>query len=171
MFIDEVAVYEHALRPDRVLAHYQAGAERGLSSRTAGESIAAVADTGLWAETDIDTGYHHEVIPVMSRGQSRMEAIKDAVRPEFPMALFYFPAPPTPAIWAGTTATRARTTRCRRSSATTAAERFRSLEFDTTDEDELYNVVTVAREGGWRKPPQTRRRRLSFSAAPTTSPA
>jgi concanavalin A-like lectin/glucanase superfamily protein len=88
-YLDEVAVYESALPAHRVMAHYQAGAERGFGEQTAGERIAAVADSPLWAETEIQTG-EIMVHPVMQHGQSKLDEIRAAVRAEMPDSQFFF---------------------------------------------------------------------------------
>jgi hypothetical protein len=144
--VSNVAVYEHALTPERVLAHYQAGAERGFVQQTAGERIAAAATTDLWAETDIDTGTH-EVIPVMSKGQSRMEAIKDAVRAEFPSAMFYFPGTADPRYLGWDYGDTSPYNTVQATIGNNPGE-VPFADIETSDDDEIYNEVTVAREGG-----------------------
>jgi hypothetical protein len=138
--------HETCLPPERVLARWEAGSN-GFPAQPAGERIAdTVLPTLLMGTTDIDTGYH-EVMPVMSRGQSRMEAVKDAVRAEFPSAMFYFPGSQDPRYlgWNyGDTAPY-------NTSQVTVGNNPGEVPFadiETTDDDELYNVVTVAREGG-----------------------
>jgi hypothetical protein len=145
--IQHLAVYEYALSAERVMSHYLAARERGFDAELAGERIAAVADSGLWAETDIDTG-HHEVAPLMSHGQSRLEAIKDAVRAEFPPALFYYPGTADPRYLDWDYGDTAPYNTVQVIIGNHGGGEVPFLEIDTTDEDELYNVVTVAREGG-----------------------
>jgi hypothetical protein len=143
--VSNAAFYEHALSPDRVLAHYNAGAQ-GFPQQTAGERIADVADSGLWAETDIDTGTH-AVIPVMSHGQSRMEAIKDAVRAEFPSAMFYFPGVADPRYLGWDYGDTAPYNTVQATIGNNPGE-VPFADIETSDDDEIYNEVTVAREGG-----------------------
>ena len=82
------AFYEHVLSAERVAAHYAAGIQ-GFAEQTAGERIAAVADSDLWAETGIQTG-EHMVHPVMEHGQSKLDEIRAAVKAEMPDTHFFF---------------------------------------------------------------------------------
>jgi hypothetical protein len=87
--IDEVAIYERVLPAERILAHYQAGAERGFPQQTAGARVLALATSDLWAETKIQAG-HFNVQPTMKHGQSRLEEIGEAVAAEQPYSQFFF---------------------------------------------------------------------------------
>ncbi len=88
-FLSNVAFYEHALSAERVLAHYQAGAERGFDAQTAGARITAVATSDLWAETGIQAG-SHTVKAVMETGQSKLDEIRAAMKAEMPDTHFFF---------------------------------------------------------------------------------
>lgn len=88
-WLDEVTVYEKALTPDRIRAHYIAGAERGFPEMLAGERIAEIATHDLWSEAKIQTGSFN-VQPSMKAGQSKQGEIIEAMRAEGPFTLFYF---------------------------------------------------------------------------------
>lgn len=85
----KAAFYEHAIGPARAAAHAQSAFARGFSEQTAGERVAAVADSSLWAETEIQAG-SHTVHPVMEHGQSKLDEIRAAVKAEMPESYFFF---------------------------------------------------------------------------------
>jgi hypothetical protein len=87
--IDELSVFERVLTPERMLAHYQAGAERGFPQQTAGARVSALATSDLWAETKIQAG-SFSVQPEMKYGQPPLEIIADAVAAEMPQSMFWF---------------------------------------------------------------------------------
>ena len=85
---DEIEYHETCLSPARIMARYEAGTN-GFDAQLAGERVAAVADSGLWAEANIQAGAL-TVAPVMEHGQSRIEEIRAAVKAEMPDTHFYF---------------------------------------------------------------------------------
>lgn len=87
--IDEVAVYERALSPERILAHYQAGAERGLGEQGTGERIRALADNPLWSVAAVDDG-KFRVQPIFFFGQSPQEEIDETAVCERPFSLYFY---------------------------------------------------------------------------------
>jgi len=88
-YYQQVAVYEYALSPERILAHYQAGAQRGYAAQLAGDRIEAIATSDLWSEANIPTGSFN-VLPKMQVGQTALEEILETVRAEMPNNHFYF---------------------------------------------------------------------------------
>ena len=90
VYADEFAVYEHALTPERVLAHFNAGRNSGFPQQTAGERIRAVLeDVSLWNVLSVQvTG--RELQPVMKAGQPRLEEVAESKHAEGPRTLFYF---------------------------------------------------------------------------------
>ena len=145
--IDEVAFYEHALSAERVLAHYQAGAERGFAQQTAGERIAAIADSALWSEAGIQTAGKN-VLPRMMFGQPRLEEIEETMAAEGPSTLFYFEA--------GAPQYRGHEWRSTSSVYNTVQATFGQAEFGELPVDDLspeydhetFNVAQTSREGG-----------------------
>ncbi len=87
--IDEVAVYERLLPPERLLAHATAALERGYPEQTAGARIADIATHALWSEASIQTA-GRDVQPMMKHGQSRLDEIAELVHSEGPRTMFYF---------------------------------------------------------------------------------
>jgi concanavalin A-like lectin/glucanase superfamily protein len=87
--LSHIAVFESALSEADAQALYQAARGSGFVGQTAGERIAAVADSALWAETGIQAGTHM-VRAVMEHGQSRLAEITAAVKAEMPDSQFFF---------------------------------------------------------------------------------
>lgn len=87
--LDEPAVYEYALSAERVLAHYQAGAERGWPEQTAGERIADIATHALWSEANIQTT-GRDVQPQFKHGQAKLDEISELAHAEGPRTMFFF---------------------------------------------------------------------------------
>lgn len=79
---DEPAFYRYALTADRLLAHYEAGAERGFPAQDPGARITAVLDAaGSVAPRSIRAG-SRQMIPTFMRGQSPLEELRRAEEAE-----------------------------------------------------------------------------------------
>jgi hypothetical protein len=87
--IDEVAIYEKALTAATILAHYNAGANRGFGEQLTGARIAAIASSPLWSTAGIDAGVF-VMQPTMELGQGKLDEIVEAANAELPRSLFYF---------------------------------------------------------------------------------
>ena len=87
--IDEVAIYEKALEPERIAAHFEAGANRGYGEQLTGARIAAVASSPLWSTAGIEAGAF-VMQPTMQFGQGKLDEIVEAVSAERPRSMFYF---------------------------------------------------------------------------------
>lgn len=87
--IDEPAVYERALSPERVEAHYLAGSARGFAQDVAGDRVAEIVTHDLWAETEIQAGAM-QVVPRFKFGQSKVEELDNTASSELPDGLTYF---------------------------------------------------------------------------------
>jgi hypothetical protein len=75
---DEAAFYSYALGADRVLAHFNAGRNRGFAKQDPGARITAVLTAaGNTAATSIRAG-SREMIPTFMRGQSPLEEMRKA---------------------------------------------------------------------------------------------
>ena len=86
---DEVAVYRYTLPADRVLAHYQAGAERGYRIQATGARINSVLSTvSSTAPSSVQAGTRN-VAPVFMHGQSPLDEIRRARGAENIDALFF----------------------------------------------------------------------------------
>ncbi len=86
---DEAAVYRQALGFDRVLAHYQAGRERGYPVQTTGARITAVLNTiGSDAPRNIQAGTR-SIAPVFMHGQPPLDEIRRARLAENVDAVFF----------------------------------------------------------------------------------
>lgn len=145
-YIDEVALYEKALPPERILAHYTAGSARGFAEQTAGARILAIATHDLWAETKIQAGSFN-VQPMFEHGQAKLEEIMGAADSEQPDSHFFFDGVGDPVYlgWdfqgSGTYGTPQQTF------GWNAGEvPFEDLTVEA--DDELWNDVTVSRDGG-----------------------
>ena len=145
--LQHVAFYEHALSPERVLAHYQASSTiNGFAAELAGERVVSAVDNPLWSTAFIDLGAHM-VQPTMKHGQSALEAVKDAVRAEFPSSLFFFPGTQHPRYLGWEFGDTAPYNAVQATFGNNPGE-IPFAHAETTDEDEIYNIVTTAREGG-----------------------
>jgi hypothetical protein len=85
----EIAIYEKVLTPERVMAHYVAGSQRGWPRMSTGSRVLDVVTSPLWVETGIQGGLF-PVPPDMMVGQSRASVIEDMVAIEGPNAMFFF---------------------------------------------------------------------------------
>lgn len=143
---DEVAVYEKALSPARILAHYQAGAQRGFAEQTAGARILTIATHDLWAETDIQAGVFN-VQPQMKHGQSKLEELMEAFACEGPHNHWFFQGNGDPKYlgwnFADTTPYNA--------VAATVGDGAGEVPYEDVSlvyDDLIYNEVTISRDGG-----------------------
>ena len=85
----KAAIYTHALTAERILAHYEAGAQRGYALETAGNRILDIATHGLWSEASIQTTGRN-VIPVFQTGQGRLEEVEETAHSEGSRTMFFF---------------------------------------------------------------------------------
>lgn len=87
--VDEGALYEKALSAERVLAHFEAGTERGRNQETTGARIAALSAHDLW-DTSLVQTTGPQVQPIFMFGQSPLDEIDAAVECEMPDAHYFF---------------------------------------------------------------------------------
>jgi hypothetical protein len=84
-----VAIYEEALSPERIAAHYDA-ISLGLDGATTGARISDLLElVGLWSTTSIQTG-QRSMIPARTAGAQPLGMIDDAVTSEGLPARFFF---------------------------------------------------------------------------------
>lgn len=77
---DEVAIYEKELTPERILAHYYAGAQRGWSQQTAGNRLVSILTHDLWGTGSIQTT-GLDVQPQMQHGQTLVDEVSQTAEP------------------------------------------------------------------------------------------
>jgi hypothetical protein len=143
--IDEVAIYEKALSPQRILALYTAGSARGFPQQLAGARILALAASDLWSEANIPAG-SFLVQPTMKYGQSKLDEIKECVAAEQPHAQFFFDgADPVYLPWEYK-ATGAYMTSQATIGDSGAEVPYQSIELDY--DNEVWNEVTASADGG-----------------------
>lgn len=88
-FYDELAFYRYGLVAERVLAHYQAGVQRGFPLQLPGERIGAVLDTlGSTAPRNVKQGTRTVVESYMD-GTSPLDEIRKAKGAEAVDAVFF----------------------------------------------------------------------------------
>lgn len=78
--LGQVAIYEKALSPERVLAHYFAGAQRGWNSQSAGARIADILTHPLWSTSSVQTS-NLTVRPQMKTGQTLQDEVQETAEP------------------------------------------------------------------------------------------
>lgn len=79
---DEVAVYRRSLTASRVLAHYQAGAQRGFAQQASGDRIRSILDAiSSHAPRSLGVGVRN-ILPRFMKGQAPLEEIHTAVNAE-----------------------------------------------------------------------------------------
>ena len=86
---DDPALYDRSLPASRILAHYQAGAQRGFAQELTGTRIVNALTSSLWSEAKIQTG-KFQMQPRFYIGASKLEAVLEAVGCESPRVHFYF---------------------------------------------------------------------------------
>ena len=151
-WIDEVALYEKALAPDRILAHYTAGTARGFPAETAQERIERLALTEAtvpWTSITVVSGGSFNVEPAMQHGQSRLEEIVRALAAEGVRAHFFFGRNGNPVVlgWEWQATGSYGTAQATFASQAGVGEvDFRALAL--TYDDEVFNTLTLSREGG-----------------------
>lgn len=147
--IDEVAIYERALSPDRVLAHYLAGGSRGWPEQTAGERIFAAADIGVW-DASLITASPFTVMPRMMAGQARVDVIDEAMEAEGIRTMFCFHGHGDPFYlpWDFQSDTEFSAVQVAFGAPRTEADEEMLDEQDVVFDDRVYNSFTKSRVGG-----------------------
>lgn len=141
--LQDIAIYEKALSPARVQAHYNAGANRGFPAQLTGSRVAAVATSPLWSTAGVEAGAF-QVLPLMQFGQPKLDVIVDAVQTERPKALFYFDTSGNPdyrdfdALDGATVA----------ATFGDAGNEIRYSNIDLVYDNEVFNQLTGSRDGG-----------------------
>ena len=146
-YIDEVAIYEKALSPERVLAHYYAGALRGWNEMTAGSRIADILTHDLWATGSVQTTGLN-VQPQMKIGQTMMEELQQTWESEKPSRTFYFSGAGNPVYlgWNFGDASPYNTVQVTFGDGASEVP-YEDLAVEYTEQD-IYNEVSISRDGG-----------------------
>lgn len=131
----------------QLLSIYTAGHDRGINEQTVGQSIAVIAASDLWAETEIQTsGRDH--VPFMYHGQAVLEQITELMHAEGPKTHFFYNGSGDP-VYLGhefeATDTVYNTVQATFGD-TVGAIPVDALEIDY--DNDIANVVTASREGG-----------------------
>jgi hypothetical protein len=144
-WLDEVAIFEKALAPDRFLAHYTAGTARGRASELAWQRFEALTDNPLW--TPVSYGGSMQVQPTMFYGQSVLDEIREIVAAEQPHSHFFFSGDGTP-TYLGWEDKATGSYMISQAIFGNGAGEVRYEDLELVYNDELYNEVTVSRDGG-----------------------
>jgi len=140
--ISFAAFYDYALPAARIAAHADAALNLGNPGQPTGTRVAALATNTLWSTAGITGGQLLNVAARMQTGQSKLSEIMLVAQAEQPFGLFYFDDSGNPAYQgADYTPT----------SAATFSDNGSDIEytaFQIKQDDDLYNTITISREGG-----------------------
>lgn len=145
--VAKAAIYTYALSAERILAHYNAGANRGYDQETAGNRIDALAQHALWNESGIQTT-GRDVQPIFQTGQARLEEIAETAHAEGTRTMFFFNGSGDPVYlgheWQATSSSYNTT------QATLGDQlgEVRYSGFEPRYDNETYNEVTASKLGG-----------------------
>lgn len=140
--VSHAAFYDYALTATQVAAHAAAALTLGYAAQTTGNRVASLATNALWSTAGITGGQTISVAPRFQVGQAKLDEINLTAQAEQPSGLFYFDDSGNPAYqgW-DYTATSVATFS---DSASDVPYEAITLAYD----DDLYNSVTIARDGG-----------------------
>lgn len=147
LILDEVAIYEKALSPARILAHYDAGANRGYAEQLAGDRIEAIVTSDLWSEANIQTGGFN-VQPTFKFGQGKLDEILRTEQAENPSTHFYFNGTGDPVYlgWDYKAASPYNTVQATFGNGGGGEVQY--VDLSVSYDDEMFNRVTIAADGG-----------------------
>jgi len=146
-YLDEPCIIERALTVSELLGVYTAGTARGFPEQTAGERIAAIADSPLWVETEIQTT-GRDVQPAMMFGQDRLEEIAEAAHGEGPRTMFFFNGDGNPVYLGHEWKATAAVYNTVQATFTDDGTGIGYTDLVPTFDNETYNEIVASREGG-----------------------